>query len=88
MKKTTSHKSTNDMRPEYDFASMKGGVRGKYVKQYRAGTNLVLLDPDLAKAFPSGAAVNDTLRAVLNITRAVRLPRKASRPAAQKTRRG
>jgi len=61
------------MRPEYDFASMKGGVRGKYVKRYRAGTNLVLLDPELAEAFPSDAAVNDALRAVLKMTETVRL---------------
>ena len=43
--KRDNRKSANDMRPEYDLASMKGGVRGKYVIQYRAGTNLVLLDP-------------------------------------------
>ena len=45
--------SQNDIRPEYDFAAMKGGVRGKYVTQYRAGTNLVLLDPEGAAAFPT-----------------------------------
>ena len=37
----------DDLRPEYDFSQMKGGVRGKYVERYREGTNLVLLDPDL-----------------------------------------
>lgn len=68
------------MRPEYDFASMKGGVRGKYAKRYRAGTNLVLLDPELAAAFPSDAAVNDALRALLKMTQTVRL-------AGHKTRR-
>jgi hypothetical protein len=62
------------MRPEYDFASMKGGVRGKYVKKYRAGTNLALLDPDVAAAFPNDAAVNRALRAVMSITKEVRLP--------------
>jgi len=60
------------MRPEYDFASMKGGVRGKYAKQYRAGTNLVLLDPKLAEVFTTDAAVNETLRAVLKMTKVVR----------------
>ena len=35
----------DDLRPEYDFSQMKGGVRGKYVERYREGTNLVLLDP-------------------------------------------
>ena len=74
--KKSNQNSANDMRPEYDFASMKGGVRGKYVKRYRAGTNLILLDPDLAGAFPTDDAVNDTLRAVLKMTEVVRRRRK------------
>jgi hypothetical protein len=60
------------MRPEYDFAAMKGGVRGKYVWRYRAGTNLVLLEPEVAEAFPNDAAVNEALRAVLRATRVVK----------------
>jgi len=60
------------LRPEYDFASMKGGVRGKYVARLRRGSNLVLLEPELAAAFPSADAVNEALRGVLNTTRAVR----------------
>jgi hypothetical protein len=75
--KKTNRSSANDMLPEYDFASMKGGVRGKYAAQYRAGTNLVLLDPEVAEAFPSDAAVNQALRAVLSMTKAVRLPNRA-----------
>jgi hypothetical protein len=75
--KKANRNSANEMRPEYDFASMKGGVRGKYIAQYRAGTNLVLLDPELAEAFPTDAVVNQTLRAVLDMTRSVRLPEKA-----------
>jgi hypothetical protein len=66
--------SSNDTRPEYEFSSMKGGVRGKYAARYRAGTNLVLLDPEVAQAFPTDAAVNQTLRAVLNMANEVRLP--------------
>ncbi len=77
-------KSKDDLRPEYDFASMKGGVRGKYVKQYRAGTNLVLLDPDLAAAFPTDMAVNRALHAVLTISQVVRLPNKRLRRIEQK----
>jgi hypothetical protein len=68
-----SAKKSSGMRPEYDFAAMKGGVRGKYAKRYRRGTNLVLLDPEVYKAFPTAEAVNQTLRAALNITKAVRL---------------
>ncbi len=85
--KKVNRKSANDMRPEYDFASMKGGVRGKYVTQYRAGTNLVLLDPEMAEAFPTDAAVNQALRAVLSITKVVRLPNKVTQPASGARRR-
>jgi len=74
----------DDLRPEYDFASMKGGVRGKYVARLRKGSNLVLLEPEVAAAFPSAEAVNEALRGVLNTTRAVRgkggLPNKALQP--------
>lgn len=55
----------DDLRPEYDFSQMKGGVRGKYVARYREGVNLVLLDPDVAAAFPDAKAVNDALRLLL-----------------------
>jgi hypothetical protein len=57
----------DELRPEYDFANMQGGVRGKYVSRYRSGTNLVLLDPDIAKAFPTDASVNEALRLLLQI---------------------
>jgi len=50
------------MRPEYDFSR---GVRGKYAKRFSEGTNLVLLDPDVAAEFPSAAAVNKALRELL-----------------------
>lgn len=52
----------DDLRPEYDLATLKGGVRGKYYKQAIAGTNLVLLEPDVARAFPDSRAVNRALR--------------------------
>ena len=74
--KKGNRKPTDDIRPEYDFSTMKGGVRGKYVSRYRAGTNLVLLDAELAEAFPTDAAVNRALRAVLKMAEAVRLPNK------------
>lgn len=65
-------KKSGDTLPEYDFAKMKGGVRGKYAARYRAGTNLVLLDPEIHRAFPTSAAVNQALRAVLKIAKTVR----------------
>ena len=86
--KKANQKLKDDIRPEYDFASMKGGVRGKYVKKYRAGTNLVPLDPEVARAFPTDAVVNQALRAVLSVTKVVRLPKKALQPTPRKARRG
>ena len=86
MSKANRH-NDDDLRPEYDFASMKGGVRGKYVTRMRRGSNLVLLNPEVAAAFPSDDAVNEALRGVLNTTRAVRgkggLPNKALRPTSR-----
>ena len=59
---------SDELRPEYDLGQLlKGGVRGKYAKQYHAGTNLVLLDPDVRKAFNSERAVNDALRLVIQL---------------------
>ncbi len=52
----------HDPRDEYDFSK---GVRGKYAARFREGTNLVLLAPDVAAAFPTSQAVNDPLREVL-----------------------
>lgn len=60
----------SDMRQEYDFASMRGGVRGKYAARMREGRNLVLLDPDIASAFPTDEAVNAALRGILDTTKA------------------
>jgi len=64
MKKVESEED-DDLRPEYDFSQMKGGVRGKYAERYREGTNLLLLAPDVAAAFPDAKAVNDALRLLL-----------------------
>jgi len=68
-----------ELRAEYDFASMRGGVRGKYSRRYRATANLALLDPEVAKAFPSDTAVNEALRTVLRATRAHRRARLLNR---------
>jgi soluble cytochrome b562 len=62
------------MRPEYDFG---GGVRGKYAARYREGTNVVVLDPDIADAFPNAGAVNRALRALLTVI-PTRRPRRRS----------
>ena len=64
MKKPPSKRRTREMRAEYDFSD---GVRGKYVDRYRGGTNVVLLDPELAEAFPDSKSVNDALRGLVAI---------------------
>lgn len=75
------------MRSEYDFASMKGGVRGKYVKRFREGTNIVLLEPEVAEAFPNDQAVNQALSGILNTARAVRRTGGLANKALQPSRR-
>jgi|ERR1700683_238783 hypothetical protein len=72
MKKDSEHPKNGDMCAEYNFASMKGGVRAKYYEQYRKGTNVVLIEPDVAAAFPTEDAGNEALRGILDTARAVR----------------
>jgi len=89
MKKTKTRR-VDDMRPEYDFASMKGGVRGKYTRRAREGSNIVLIEPEVADAFPTEKAVNEALKGVLSTARAVRstggLPNKALQPTSRALR--
>ena len=60
----------DELCPEYDLTQLlKDGARGKYAERYRAGTNLALLDPDVARAFPDDAAVNQALRLVIAIAK-------------------
>jgi hypothetical protein len=56
----------DEMRPEYDI---RRGVRGKYYERYRQGTNVVLLQPDVAAVFRSSEAVNRALRELIEIAR-------------------
>ena len=67
MKKVESETEEDELRPEYDLSQLKGKVRGKYVERYRAGTNLVLLEPDVAAAFPDAKAVNEALRLLIKV---------------------
>ena len=70
MKNEISTDSEDELRPGYDLRELlKGGVRGKYVERYRAGTNVVLLAPDVAQAFPTEDAVNEALRLVMRISK-------------------
>jgi len=60
---------SDDLRPEYDLSRLRGGVRGKYYERATAGTTLVLLEPDVAEAFPDGQTVNQALRALMKVAR-------------------
>ena len=66
MNKTTEkRKQQDELRRDYDLSKLKGGVRGKYTARYRAGTNLVLLSPDVAEHFPDDRSVNAALRRLI-----------------------
>ena len=70
---------SDEMRPEYDFDYSKA-VRGKYYRRLlKEGANVVVLDPDIAKAFPDSATVNETLRSLLKISESTRRQRIRSR---------
>lgn len=60
----------DELRLEYARAVLKNGVRGKYLSQYRSGTNLVLLDSDVAKVYPTAEAVNEALRRLMQLPEA------------------
>ena len=67
MKPKTHAPETDDLRPEYDFDFSKG-ERGRYFSRLmKEGSNTIVLEPDIAKAFPNSAAVNDALRSLLNL---------------------
>lgn len=59
-------KHSDDMRPEYDFSR---GVRGKHHEAYKAGTNVVFLDADVAKVFKDSASVNSALRLLVDVAK-------------------
>ena len=84
MKQTSQRrKRVSPVTPrEYDFSK---GVRGKYARAFLEGTNLVVLDPDVAEMFPTSTAVNDALRALVKIARSTE-PRKRVRKRRSPTR--
>ena len=57
----------DDLRPEYDLSKLKNGVRGKYALKYKEGTNLILLEPDVAEVFKDNESVNEALRLLIKI---------------------
>ena len=68
--KTADDRADDDdeLRPEYDFSQLKGGVRGKYFQRFRNGTNLALLSPEIRAAFPTDESVNQALRSLIQNT--------------------
>jgi hypothetical protein len=68
-KKTKTREKRDGLRPEYDLSKLKGGIRGKYIPRYRAGTNLVLLSPDVAEHFPDEQSVNSALRTLIGLAK-------------------
>ena len=81
MRAKSKGEKVDELRPEYDLARLlRKGVQGKYADRYREGTNLVLLAPDVAKAFPTEEAVNEALRLVIQLTK---LPAGGKRAAAK-----
>ena len=69
MKKINNSERDDELRPEYDLSQMKDGVRGKYAKRFREGTNLVLLSPDVAQYFPDEDSVNAALRSLVSVAK-------------------
>lgn len=69
MRKKANVEIDDDLRAEYDLSQLKGGVRGKYADRYKAGTNLVRLDSDVAKVFPDDKSVNEALRLLIRIAK-------------------
>jgi hypothetical protein len=68
-KRTEKRQPADDLRREYDLSKLKGGARGKYVARYQAGTNLVLLSPDVARYFADGQSVNAALRTLIHMAK-------------------
>ena len=76
---------SDDLRPEYRREDLGQGVRGKYPEASRRATNLVLLSPDVAQAFPTEEAVNEALRSLIELARRSTRPTK---PANRRTKSG
>ena len=76
MKKGSKAKHADEMLDEYDFSN---GVRGKFAKRYAEGTNVILLEPDVAKVFPDSASVNAALRGLVTLAQRSTKARSGSR---------
>ena len=66
MSQVNKEKVGEQMRADYDI---RGGVRGKYYERYQQGTNIVVLEPDVAEVFPNAEAVNEALRFLIKVVK-------------------
>jgi hypothetical protein len=85
MNRSTRKTDRDELRPEYDFSK---AVRGKHFRAYQAGSNVVLLEPDLVEAFPDSASVNQALRMLVRLSRSKALSDRRPTKASQATSRG
>jgi hypothetical protein len=74
----------DEMRAEYVREDLGEGIRGKYYEQYQKGTNLILLDPDVATAFPTSESVNQALRSLIEVAKRSTGVRRQSTRSAKK----
>ena len=79
MKKEPASKRRDDLRPEYDLSRLEAGVRGKYHRRATAGTNLVLIEPDLVSLFPDSKTVNRALRLLAEAGQSATSPKRRRR---------
>ena len=86
MKKASAKGMDDDLRPEYDLSQLKGGIRGKYYREATAGTNLVLIEHELADVFPDSESVNRALRMLVNTAAAAAAGRARRPPGASNHR--
>lgn len=92
--KNAAPSNGDELRAEYDVSKLTGGVRAKYYAQATAGTTLVLLEPDVAEAFPDGRTVNQALRALIKVAKTQvrttvadgKLPNRAPQPTSRSRR--
>lgn len=79
MRKKSTEAAHDELRPEYDLSNLRGGVQRKYYRWAKAGTNLVLIEPEVARAFPGDESVNQALKLLLSAAKAATRPPRRSR---------
>jgi hypothetical protein len=84
MKKASADRRGDDLRPEYDLSQLGPLVRGKYYREAIAGTNLILIEPELARVFPDSESVNRALRLLVETAAASATPARSRRRSPKK----